>query len=284
MTASIILGLIGLVVAPLLGGLIAGTDRRVTAWFQSRQGPPVVQAFYDVAKLFGKTRMVASTWQVFCAWVYLVAAAFSVMLFFAQSDLLFIFFVQAIGSVFLVMGAMSVPSPYSQVGAQRELIQVLTYEPLLILVFVGIYMVTGSFNISDAWAYEQPLILKLPLMFIVLSFALTIKLRKSPFDFSMSHHGHQELVKGVLTEFSGPYLGLIEIAHWYETVLLLGLCALFWGTSWYGMLILLLVVYFVEILIDNTMARMTWRWMLKYVWSIGLAMSFVNLIWLHAAS
>ncbi|GAB6176984.1 NADH-quinone oxidoreductase subunit H [Desulfobaculum senezii] len=284
MITKIILALIGLVVAPLIGGLIAGLDRKVTAWFQSRQGPPIMQAFYDVAKLFGKEKMVANVWQVFCAWVYLVAAALSVVLFFVQSDLLLIFFVQAIGAVFLVMGAMSVPSPYSQIGAQRELIQVLTYEPLLILVFVSIFMVTGSFNISDIMATQQPLLLKLPLMFIVLGYALTIKLRKSPFDFSTSHHGHQELVKGVLTEYSGPFLGLIELAHWYETIFVLGICALFWTTSWYGMGLLLVAVYFAEIVIDNTMARMTWRWMLKYVWSVGLAMSFVNLIWLHAAS
>ena len=282
MPMDIILILVAVLVAPLLGGLIAGVDRRLTAWFQARQGPPVVQAFYDVAKLFGKQPMASNPWQIFSAWVYLVAAALSVVLFFLQSDLLLIFFVQAVGAVFLVIGAMSVPSPYSQVGAQRELIQVLTYEPLLILVFVSMYMVTGSFQIDQIMAVEQPLLFKLPLMFLVLTYALTIKLRKSPFDFSTSHHGHQELVKGVLTEFSGPFLGLIEIAHWYETVLILGLCALFWSTSVLGMVVLLVLTYMAEIVIDNTMARMTWRWMLKYVWSIGLALSFVNLIWLYA--
>ncbi|WP_461208827.1 respiratory chain complex I subunit 1 family protein [Desulfocurvus sp. DL9XJH121] len=282
MTIDILLIVAALVGAPLAGGLIAGLDRKLTARFQSRQGPPVVQAFYDVAKLFGKQPMASNPWQIFSAWVYLVAAALSVALFFLQSDLLLIFFVQAIGAVFLVIGAMSVPSPYSQVGAQRELIQVLTYEPLLILVFVSMYLVTGSFRIDEIMAVQQPLLYKLPLMFVVLTYALTIKLRKSPFDFSTSHHGHQELVKGVLTEYSGPFLGLIELAHWYETVLVLGLCALFWSTSVAGMVVLVALTYLAEIVIDNTMARMTWRWMLKYVWSVGLVLSFVNLIWLYA--
>lgn len=274
--------ILGIIIAPVLGGLIDGIDRKLTARFQSRFGPPIVQPFYDVAKLFGKTKAISNFWQVFCAWVYLIAAALSVGLFFAQSDLLLIFFVQAIGAVFLVMGALSTPSPYSQVGAQRELIQVLTYEPLIILVFVSIYLVTGSFRIDEILQYGQPLMNKLPMMFIVLGYALTIKLRKSPFDFSTSHHAHQELVKGVLTEFSGPYLGLIEIAHWYEIILILGICALFWHTSFVGVVLLLVSTYFAEILIDNTMARLTWRWMLGYVWSIGLALSFVNLIWLYA--
>ncbi|NDV20256.1 NADH-quinone oxidoreductase subunit H [Pseudodesulfovibrio sp. JC047] len=279
---TLILVLIGLIAGPLLGGLIAGLDRRVTAWFQSRQGPPITQAFYDVAKLFGKEKMVVNQWQILCAWVYVIAAAVCLALFFAQSDLLLIFFVQAIGAVFLVMGAMATKSPYSQVGAQRELIQILAYEPILILVFVGFYMVTNSFSLEAVWSQDMPLIAKMPLLYLALGYALTIKLRKSPFDFSTSHHGHQELVKGVLTEYSGPYLALIEIAHWYETVLILGLCAIFWHTNVLWMAVLLVITYLLEILVDNTMARMTWRWMLKRVWLLGMGLSIVNLIWLYA--
>lgn len=281
MIRGAILVTIGVVVAPLLGGLIAGVDRRLTAWFQSRYGPPVWQPFFDVMKLFGKEKLVVNGWQVFCAYIYITAAMLSVVLFFLQSDLLLILFVQAVGAIFLVIGAFSATSPYSQVGANRELIQILTYEPLIILAFVGIYLVTGSFKISQVLLQTKPLLASLPLLYIALCYALTIKLRKSPFDFSTSHHAHQELVKGFLTEYSGPYLALVEIGHWYEVVLILGLCSLFWATSWIGIIVLVGLTYLCEILIDNTMARMTWRWMLGYVWTIGLAMSFVNLIWLH---
>lgn len=279
---TLILIIIGIVAGPIIGGLIAGLDRRVTAWFQSRQGPPIMQAFYDVAKLFGKEKIAVNQWQILCAWVYLIAAAVSVGLFFAQGDLLLIFFVQAVGAVFLVMGAMAAKSPYSQVGAQRELMQILAYEPVLILVFVGFYLTTGSFSIEAVWQLDEPLLAKMPLLYLALGYALTIKLRKSPFDFSTSHHGHQELVKGVLTEYSGPYLALVEVAHWYETVLVLGLCALFWTTNVAWMAVLLIGTYMLEILVDNTTSRMTWRWMLKRVWLLGMGMSVVNLIWLYA--
>ena len=36
-----------------------------------------------------------------------------------------------------------------------------------------------------------------------------------------------------------------------------------------------------EVLIDNITSRMNWRWMLSYVWGVGLTLSLVNLIWLH---
>jgi ech hydrogenase subunit B len=277
----IILAVVG---APIVGGLLSGLDRRITARVQGRFGPPILQPFYDVIKLLGKQKNIVNYWQIFCVHIYLISSMLCVVLFAMQSDLLMIFFVMTIGAVFMVMGALSVPSPYSQIGAQRELMQMLTYEPLLVIVFVSIFFVTGSFKIDDIVAYDRPLALVLPLMYIVLSFALTIKLRKSPFDISASHHAHQELVRGVLTEYSGPYLAIIEIAHWYEVVLILGICALFWTTSWFGMLVLLVLTYLAEILIDNVMTRMTWRWMLTYVWGMGIGLSFMNLALLYAKS
>ena len=277
--------LLGLFAAPLAVGLISGIDRRVTARLQSRRGPPLAQPFYDIIKLLAKEPIASNRTQLFSAWAYLLAAAASVVLFFLGADLLLIFFVQATGAIFLIIGAMSVPSPFSQIGAQRELIQVLAYEPLLILVFVGMFMATGSFRVSEIAAYaldgrHSQLLLKLPLLYLVLGLALTIKLRKSPFDLSASHHGHQELVKGVLTEFSGLFLAIVELAHWYETALLLGVCALFFASPWWAAVVLVGVTYLAEILVDNTTARVTWRWMLRYTWGVGFAMSAANIAWL----
>jgi len=280
-TRTAILIACGLIAGPIIGGLVSGMDRILTARMQSRIGPPVLQPFYDVIKLLFKEPLVVNVWQAFCAYCYIAAASIALVLFFLQSDLLLIFFVQAVGAVFLVVGALSSTSPYSQIGAHRELLQILSYEPLLVLVVVGFYLETGSFKLTDICAWNHPLLLKLPFLFIVLGYALTIKLRKSPFDLSTCHHGHQELVKGLLTDYSGPFLALTEVGHWFEVVLLLGLCTLFWTTSWVGMAILLVATYFLEVLVDNVTSRMNWRWMLSYVWGVGLTLSLVNLIWLH---
>ncbi len=281
MTRTAILIACGLAAGPLLGGLVSGLDRILTARMQSRIGPPLLQPFYDVVKLMFKESLVVNVWQAFCAYCYIAAASIALVLFFLQSDLLLIFFVQAVGAVFLVVGALSSTSPYSQIGAHRELLQILSYEPLLVLVVVGFYLETGSFKVADIYNWPQPLLLKLPFLFIVLGYALTIKLRKSPFDLSTCHHAHQELVKGLLTDYSGPLLALTEVGHWFEVVLLLGFCTLFWATSWLGMAVLLVVTYFLEVLVDNITSRMNWRWMLSYVWGVGLTLSLVNLIWLH---
>ena len=282
MINSLVPVIAGLAAGPLLGGVISGLDRILTARLQARIGPPVWQPYFDVFKLFGKEKMVVNVWQAFCAYCYVAASSIALVLFFLQSDLLLILFVQAVGALFLVIGAFSSTSPFSQIGAHRELLQILSYEPLLVLVMVGIYLETGSFKIQTVYGGDAPLLLKLPFLFVVLGYALTIKLRKSPFDLSTCHHAHQELVKGLLTDFSGPFLALTEIGHWYEVVLLLGLCSLFWATSWGGMIIIVVITYLLEVLIDNVSARMNWRWMLGYVWSMGLALSMVNLVWLYA--
>jgi ech hydrogenase subunit B len=267
--------------APLMGGVISGADRILTARLQARVGPPLLQPFYDVLKLLGKEQVAVNVWQVFCAYAYLSASLIAVVLFALRGDLLLVLFTQAVGAIFLVVGALSSTSPFSQVGAHRELLQILSYEPLLLLVAVGIYLSTGSFKIGEVLSRPEPLLLKLPFLFVALGYALTIKLRKSPFDLSTSHHGHQEIVKGLLTDYSGPLLAFIEIGHWFDVVLLLGLCALFWATSWTGMVLIVALTYAAEIIIDNVAARLSWRWMLGYVWAMGLTLSLVNLIWLH---
>ncbi len=281
---SVGIALVAIILSPLAGGFVTGVDRRLTAWLQSRYGPPLLQPFYDVLKLFGKAPMIVNSWQVLCAYIYVVSAVVALFIFFMQGDLLLIFFVVTVGAVAQVVGAMTVKSPYGQVGAQRELLQMLAYEPLLVVVFVGMAKAAGSFNISEIVKVEEPLLYSLPLLFLVMIIVMLIKLRKSPFDISSSAHAHQEIVSGIRTDYSGPQLALLEIGHWLEVVLLLGITALFWTSQTstiIGVSLLLIETYFVEVLIDNVCARMTWKWMLRTSLYMGMVLALVNIFWLY---
>jgi ech hydrogenase subunit B len=203
-------------------------------------------------------------------------------LFFGGFDLLLVFFVLTTASMFFVLAATVTNSPYAELGAQRELIQMLAYEPMILLTAVGFFMANGSFKGVDAFVTDLPAIVKLPGVFIGLVFVLTIKLRKSPFDLSTSHHAHQELVKGVTTEFSGALMGVVELAHLYETVFLLGLVSLFFiSSAWWSIPLALagaLLVWFIEVLIDNTSARVKWNQMLASAWIITAVLGGGNLL------
>ena len=67
MTSSYGYVIAGLVAAPIAGALLSGADRIITARFQARMGPPIVQPFYDVIKLLAKEQTVVNVWQAFCA-------------------------------------------------------------------------------------------------------------------------------------------------------------------------------------------------------------------------
>ena len=278
---EIIIGVIALIASPIVGGLLAGLDRKISAHMQGRQGPPVIQPFYDVLKLFGKEHIAVNPMQDVYAAGFLIFMAAAVVMFFTGQDLLMIVFVSAFGNVSLIMGAMSVRSPMSRVGAQREIIQMMAAEPVILLAAVGLYLTRGSFLVSNALKGGMPLIATLPLLLIALLVVLTVKLRKSPFDFSTSHHGHQELVKGLTMEYSGVQLALINIGEWLETVLLLGVVGLFWATPVWAGVLLALIAYLLEITVDNISARTTWNWMLKFVGVFGLGLAVVNIVWLY---
>jgi ech hydrogenase subunit B len=265
----IVYGVLYLILAPIAGGLIAGIDRKVTARMQGRVGPPILQPFYDVLKLFEKENPVVTTGQHFYVLSYLV--------FFSGGDMLLVIFAFTLSHIFLVLGAYASYSPYSHVGAERELLQIIAYEPMIIVTAVGMYMVTQSFFVSAIVTSGTPIILFLPGVFIGYLIVLTIKLRKSPFDLSTSHHAHQELVKGVTTDFAGPNLGKIEIAHWYEYVFLLGVIWLFFAWNPVIAVAAIVVAYFLEILIDNTISRVKWQLMLRSAWMIAGTLGLVNL-------
>ena len=265
-----------LVLAPVAGGLIAGIDLNITARMQVRVGPPILQPFYDVGKLFEKERVVVTTAQNFYVLAYLIFIALSGALFFAGGDLLLIVFAFTLAHVFLVLGAYAVHSPYSHVGAGRELIQLMAYEPMIILAAVGFYMVSGSFYVADIVTTTVPAILYLPGVFLGFAVILTIKLRKSPFDISTSHHAHQEIVKGITTEFSGSTLAQVEIAHWYENVFLLGFVFLFFAWNPVIGIVAVAITYLAEIFVDNVTARARWQAALKSGW-LAAILGIVNL-------
>jgi formate hydrogenlyase subunit 4 len=264
--------------APLLGGLLAGWDRRISARLQSRVGPPILQPFYDVFKLWRKENVVVRRSQNYYIAFFLLLVIFTGALFFAGSDLLLVIFALTLAAIFFVLGAYKASSPYSFVGAERELLQMMAYEPMVLLTAIGMYMVTKSFYVREIAAQAAPLVLSLPGIFLGFLYTLEIKFRKSPFDLSSSHHAHQELVRGITTEFSGRTLALIELAHWYETVFLLGWVYLFFASSPLLGVLVSGVAFLLVILVDNVFARLKWQTAVRSAWLVAAVLGFGNLL------
>src|SRR5699024_6046582 len=120
----------------------------------------------------------------------------------------------------------------------------------------------------------------MPGFLIGLVFIMAVKLRKSPFDLSTSHHAHQEIVKGLTTEMAGPTLAVMNIAENSEMTLMLGLGGLFFVNSdplsWPLAVLACLAAYFLEILWDNVSARVRWRTLLDGCWVVTLLTGGLN--------
>lgn len=279
---SLTLALIYIFCAPFLGGLLAGIDLKITARMQGRQGPPILQPFYDVNKLLHKEAYVVNHAETFLVIMFLLFMVATGAIFFSGGDILLVIFALTLSSIFLLMAAYSTNSPYSNLGADRELVAMMSYEPMLLFTAMGFYLFAKTFSLGEIASSTMPPIAFLPGIFIGFVFILTFKFRKSPFDISTSHHAHQELVKGLTTEFSGPTLAVVEVTHWYENVMLLGFIYLFF--SWRGFLspfigaAVCLLIYFLEILIDNSFARVRWRWALSTVWILTATAGFLNIV------
>ncbi|MCR5410858.1 MAG: NADH-quinone oxidoreductase subunit H [Lachnospiraceae bacterium] len=279
---SMISVIIYLIFAPFIVSILSGVDRIVTARMQGRCGPRLLQPWFDLIKLFSKESTAVNGIQKILVMAHCFFAIFSGAIFFAGGDILLVLFALTMAEVFLILGAYSVNAAYSEIGAQRELLQMMAYEPMTLLTAAGFYLSAGSFRVTDIISGNIPLILKMPGFFIGFCFVLVVKLRKSPFDLATSHHANQEIIKGLTGDLSGPVYGFSLLAELYEEALMLGMAGLFFLTSdrmsIIAVFIAIAVIMFVMSLIDNIFPRVKWETLLKTEWIVTFFAGGGNLI------
>ena len=259
-----------LILAPFLGALLDGVDRIISARMQRRKGPSLLQPFYDLGKLFSKEMIAVNNVQLLLNLSYLVILMIAGCMLFYGADLLMVLFILSTADMFLIMAASSDSSPYANMGASREMLQMMAYEPLTLLIAVGFYLTTGSFQVSDIIRADTSAVLWMPGLLIGFMFTAAIKFR------------NQEMVKGLTTEMSGTTLAIMNIAEYYEMVLLFGIFSLFFiNSTWWSWIVAILicgVIFFMETLWDNISARVKWKTLLYSCWVVTLVAGGVNIL------
>ncbi|WP_457561043.1 complex I subunit 1 family protein [Caminibacter sp.] len=261
--------------APILGGFVYGLERITKARMQSRMGPPLLQPFYDFFKLMDKRPMMVHSLHALMGIMYFVAEwfAFAVLIF--GNDLLIAVFFHVLAVLALVIGASSVRSAYSVLGALRELMHMISYEPIMVLLTIGFFLLVGSFDYRHILNYEGYPILELPLVFFAFLLTIPMMLQKSPFDVA---EAHQEVVGGPEIEYSGPFYEAVYTAKWIEYIYVFFFVFLFGGSHyWLGALLVVFTFIFINLL-DNSTARLDFRRMVKFSWVFLIPMITLNLI------
>ena len=271
---SIIILSILVLLAPLVGGLVYGIERKVKARMQNRMGPNILQPFYDFFKLADKRLVMVHSTHAFLGVMHFISIWVAVAVLIFGGDLILVIFLHLLSTALLIMGGFSTRSIFSHLGANRTAISILAYEPVLIIMAVSIYAVNGSFQISSIIGSE-PLLYKMPLTFIALLLILPIKLKKSPFDVA---EAHQEIAGGAEIEYSGIFFEAIYTAKWLDYIFVYALVFLFGGSN-YLLGAGLVVGTFIYInALDNSTARVDYRQMLKFSYFVALPVAFINLL------
>jgi NADH-quinone oxidoreductase subunit H len=271
-----------------LGLIACWIVRKVSALVQWRVGPPVLQPFYDVAKLLGKEILVPEQAHrtVFMAaplvglagvlllstllWRITIAPAKPFV-----GDIIVAIYLMVLPSLALIIGSSASASPHAAVGTSREMKLVMGYELPLVLAFIVVIIKSGG-NLSLAAISGQTPVLSISgfLAFFVALLCVQAKLGFVPFDIA---EAETELGSGVLMEYSGALLAVWKVMQAMMLVALpLFLVVVFLGgfgaTLWAGLgkYVLILVLL---ILIKNTNPRVRIDQAMKFFWVYcGLAL------------
>jgi len=263
-----------ILLTPILGGLVYGVERILRARMQNRIGPPLLQPFYDMYKLLDKQAILVNSYHIVFALLHMITLWITVALLIVGFHLLYVIFIHLIATIFLVLAGYSVRSVYSHIGSNRELMAMVAYEPILIFIAVGFYLVYGTFD--TAVIFNSELMLdKMILLFMAFLIIIPIKLKKSPFD---ATEAHQEIVGGVELEYGGVFFEILYMAKWIEYIFIFTIVFLFCADSFILGMVLSVVIFFVLNLIDNATARIKIADLLKIVLGFGIILSIINLI------
>ena len=260
---------VGLVL--LLAPLGHGVLRKVTARVQSRQGPPLLQPYFDLLKLLGKEDIESGEtppMQRFAAYLSLAAVltvACLVPMGFRSpmngaADIILLIYLLTLCGVCTLLAGLAAGSTYSLVGASREMMSMITLEPLLAIALIVGAVHTGSFRLDAVLNGSVYQVSRFPwsglimLAIMVLSFQAFVQ--RVPFDTS---EAETELMEGPLMEYSGPKLALFKYAQMAKLVVYSALFVrlfvpwgsgftfplaglVFWAMFWVKVLVMVLLV------------------------------------------
>jgi formate hydrogenlyase subunit 4 len=204
-----------ILVAPLLPGLI----NRVKAWVAGRRGPPVLQLYYDLARLWRKSVVMSSLASPgfiigpAVAWVALAGAALLLPLGAAggalsfRGDVLLLIYLLALARFCTAWAALETGSAFEGMGAAREVSYGVLAEAALIAAMLSLSVLSGT-TALDAMlapsAWPGAVLLASGLFAVLLAENCRV-----PFDDPSTHLELTMIHEAMVLDHSGPPLAVV---------------------------------------------------------------------------
>ena len=240
LAVSILHVLLAVVAAPLLPGVI----NRVKAKFAGRRGAPLLQPYYDIAKLLRKGAVYSRTtsWvfragpivglaAVLSSLVLLPLGSVKALVAFPGDILLWVYLLGLMRFV-TVIAALDTGSAFEGMGASREVQFSMLAEPALLLGLAALAACTGGLSLSPLMAALAPTNLSAaawPAMVLVAASWLVVLLTENariPVDDPTTHLELTMIHEVMVLDHGGVDLGLIQYAAsvklWVFAALLTG--------------------------------------------------------------
>ena len=219
--------------------LLKTTIKKMKARLQNRQGPPLLQGYYDLAKLFAKEPVRAET----ASWVFaagprvyfgaVVAATTLVPVLVPAAPL------EAAGGILLLVGtlalarfalataALDTGSAFGGMGASRDMTIAALAEPALMLGLFTSALAAGSLNMGGLVrsVLQRGLVLYPSdlLAFAGLFIIVIAETGRIPVDNPATHLELTMIHEAMVLEYAGPDLALVEWASAVKELLYLTL-------------------------------------------------------------
>ena len=232
---SIINAALGLVLAPLLLGI----TNRTKAFCAGRHGPPLLQTYYDLAKLLHKGAVYSrtTTWIFRAGPIVGLASVLVVLavtpfggspapLSFAGDLLVFAYFL-GLMRFFTVVAALDTGSSFEGMGASREVLFSALAEPVLLMGLAALARKTGEISLSAIISSVSAASPEVVFVTVALLVVFLCENARIPFDDPNTHLELTMIHEVMVLDHSGPDLALIQYAAalklWVLGALIVGL-------------------------------------------------------------
>jgi NADH-quinone oxidoreductase subunit H len=303
-------------------------ERKVLARMQDRLGPTrtgpagVLQPLADGVKLLGKEDLIPKAADKWVFWfapmvVFVTAIVGVAVIPFGETitvfgeeinlyvtDLnvgaLFILAFGGIGVYGIILGAWASANRYSLLGGLRSAAQVVSYEIILGLSLVGIFILSGSLSLRDILNAQKGTIdilgldvsnwyvITQPVAFIIFMIAAVAETNRAPFDLP---EAETELVSGFHTEYSafrfsfyflGEYISMIVVSLFASTLFLGGTSGpgsdSYWGLGIVWILVKTILFLFFYIWLRATLPRFRYDQLMGIAWKVLLPAVLLNIV------
>ena len=221
----------------LISPLFVSLIKKVKAFTQGRQGPPLLQTYYILVKLLKKERVYSNNTSliiritpyinVVCVIVasLFVPVVYIPGLFAGFGNVILFLYLLVCAKFFMALAGLDAGSTFGGMGSSREMTFSAVIEPVIIIVFAALGLLLKTTNLYEMFAMslKSSLLINPSTLLISLSLFIILIVESSriPVDNPETHLELTMIHETMLLEYSGPDLAMMEMAHAVKQTLLM---------------------------------------------------------------